>query len=107
LSQATEMEVRVARVLEPGAFATYDRGHTVSNYFDNRAFLNAEKVVKRALKKARAAISAMREPTFDMVKAGLFDTGPKPLASTLSDQMEREWRAMIDAATAPSQERTD
>lgn len=41
---------------------------------------------------ARAAIEAMREPTPEMVKAGLRcgDTGPEPALSV--------WRDMIDAA---------
>lgn len=55
----TDEVERVARAMEPGAFATRDRGYTAQNFKDERAFLNAEKVCKRALKKARAAIAVL------------------------------------------------
>lgn len=46
-----------ARAMEPRAFEILDAGYTSQNYFEERAFLNAEKVVKRARKKATSALS--------------------------------------------------
>lgn len=67
-----ELIERVARALEPSAFATYDRGATVQNLLAEVAFLNAEKVIKRARKKAGIALAAFlaatREP--EMVECG-------------------------------------
>lgn len=69
-----ELIERVARALEPSAFATYDRGATVQNLLAEVAFLNAEKVIKRARKKAGIALAALlaatREPSEAMLAAG-------------------------------------
>lgn len=46
-----------ARAMEPSAFATYDRGHIVRNQFEETAFLNAQKTVRTAKRKAKAAIT--------------------------------------------------
>jgi hypothetical protein len=51
----------MARAMEPSAFATYDNGYTQRNGHDLRAFLNAERTVKTARRKARAALAAIRE----------------------------------------------
>lgn len=53
-----EIDERIARAMEPRAFDAVDAGYTQINIFERRAFLNAEKVVKRARKKARAAREA-------------------------------------------------
>ena len=56
----TEEEVEaVARAMEPRLFAIFAKGYTNQNYLAERAFLNAEKVVKRTRKKATAAIIAL------------------------------------------------
>ena len=47
-----------ARAMKPTHFAIYDQGYMAQNYFAERAFLNAEKVVKRARKDARLALEA-------------------------------------------------
>lgn len=65
-----EMVERVARAMEPSAFAVYDLGATSQNVYDNRRFLNAEKIVKRARKKATIAIQEMRCPTEAMITLG-------------------------------------
>lgn len=69
-----EVIERVARAMEPRAFETYDRGATVQNFLAEAAFLNAEKVVKRARKKAGIAIAAFlaatREPSESMIQGG-------------------------------------
>ena len=45
------------------------------------------------VEQARAAIAAMREPTYEMVKSGVM----KRLGvGTAADLVEAEWRAMID-----------
>ena len=72
---------RAARAMEPGAFATFDAGYTNRNAWDERAFLNAEKTVKAARRKAAAAITVALscpdgfrlvpvEPTAEMVRCG-------------------------------------
>jgi len=50
-----------ARAMEPKAFATFEAGYTCKNYFEQCAFLNAEKVVKRAKKKAALALAAYEQ----------------------------------------------
>jgi len=58
--QPSEAEVeRAARAMDPGAFATYDGGFTVRNAYENHAFLNAERTVKSARRKARAALATL------------------------------------------------
>lgn len=54
-----EMVEKVARAMEPRAFEIYDRGYTQRNAFDTAAFLNAEQTVRKARRKAKAAIQAM------------------------------------------------
>lgn len=55
----TEEEVEAAaRAMKPSAFETFLRGYTCQNYLAERAFLNAEKNVKRARKDARLALTA-------------------------------------------------
>jgi hypothetical protein len=56
---ATEKEIEAAaRAMKPSAFSVFDRGYTCQNYLAERAFLNAEKNVKRARKDARLALAA-------------------------------------------------
>ena len=54
------MVEQMARAMEPSAFATFDQGYTQRNAFDLRRYLNAERKVKSARRKARAALAAMR-----------------------------------------------
>jgi len=92
MDDVPEMVERVARAMEPSAFETWDRGYRQSNSFDNRSFLNAERTVKTARRKAAVALTAVREPTLAMANAGRWpgeDDGPVAC-----------WRAMIDAALA-------
>ena len=88
----------IARAMEPSAFATFDRGHTVQNYLAERAFLGAEKTVRSARRKVRAALAAIkaegyavlpREPTEAMVRAACDSCDTTPAG---------EWRAMVEAA---------
>lgn len=74
----TEMVERVARVLEPQAWAALGIGDTLA--YKNRR--------TSSLRKARAVIESMREPTFKMLRA----------ANT--DAAEIVWPRMIDAALA-------
>lgn len=54
-----ESEIEAAaRAMKQRHFEIYDRGYTAQNYFAEKAFLNAEKVVKRARKDARLALEA-------------------------------------------------
>ena len=89
-SGADTMIERIARAMEPRAFDTYAGGYTSGNWLEERAFLNAEKVVKRARKKAALALQAMKEPTPAMV-------------AVVADDEHGEWaitsfKAMIEAA---------
>ena len=100
----SEMVERVARAMEPNAFAIHDRGYTRQDYWADsypaeRAFINAEKTVSRARKKARAAIEAMREPTVTM----LLDGGTTLISGgsyepTAADGAAAVYASMIDAA---------
>lgn len=93
------MVERVARALEPGAFETFDKGYTQRNGFDTRAFLNAEKTVRRARRKARTALLAMRDPSEGMVEAGRSLPNPEyGRILTLPKHLRLIWQAMIDAA---------
>ena len=87
----TEMELRVARVLDSDAFADdepdYGRAHQ-------------SKRAAKAIERARAAIRAMREPTKYMLRVGDRETA---LDTTI---LWYAWTAMIDAATHPIQEST-
>lgn len=87
-SQATEMEVRVARAMFL-AYATKQNppwpGGDVPEPF-----------IRCRIETARAAIRAMREPTREMLEAG-----------DRKISMGSQYQAMIDAATARSQERAD
>lgn len=47
-----------ARAMEPSAFATYDRGYTTQNVLAEIAFLNAEKTIRLARRKAGRALAA-------------------------------------------------
>ena len=92
------MRERLARALESSAFEVFDRGYTCQNALAETAFLNAEKNVKRARKKAVAALRALREPTEAMTSAAwnaLTPYGGDPVWDTQAADI---WRAMIDAA---------
>lgn len=56
-----EMVERCARAMRPKHFATFDGGYTQRNVIEHMAFLNAEKIVKRARKDARACLTASRQ----------------------------------------------
>lgn len=81
--EPTEMELRVARVLDPKAFGESDDSRLDTFY---RNLRNA------ALEQARAAIRAMREPTPDMYDAG---------CTSFSENPADSYEAMIDAASPP------
>ena len=53
-----EMVEKAARAMEPSPFYTFDQGYTQRNAFETRAFLNAEKTVRRVRRKARIALEA-------------------------------------------------
>ena len=81
----TEMELRVAKALDPDAFSDaepdYGRGHQA-----NRA--------AKAIDRARAAIRAMRTPTEEMMATY------KPWRKF---KMVNQWQALIDAASPPEE----
>lgn len=56
-----------ARAMKPRAFGIYDKGYTNRNWFDERAFINAEKVVKRARKDAALALEAAEKVALGLV----------------------------------------
>jgi hypothetical protein len=79
----SDMIEKVAKVLEPQAWAALGIGDTLA-YKSRRT---------SSLRKARAAIEALREPTNDMVWAHeVPHYGP--------DEAREAWQAMIDAALA-------
>ena len=63
-----------ARAMEPRCFEIFDAGYAPLNWFEERAFLNAEKVVKRARKKARAALTAAA-PFLTQIPDGCLNVG--------------------------------
>lgn len=83
----TEMELRVAKVLDPAAFGERDPSRLDAYY---------EAFQRTALLKASAAIRAMREPTKAMVYSGMDYGGSDDAECAVWDA----WRAMIDAATS-------
>jgi len=60
---------QIARAMEPRAFETFARGYTQQNILSTMAFLNAERVVKRARKKADVALAAIEASGFKIVTA--------------------------------------
>lgn len=94
-SESMTMVERVARAMEPSAFQTFDGGYTQRNGYDTRAFLNAERTVKTARRKARRAIEAMREPTVEMLATTAKERG---FVNQLGAKLV--WFSMIDAALA-------
>jgi hypothetical protein len=121
----SEMIERMARSMAPSAFETYDCGYTNRNAFENRAFLNAEKTVKKARRDAFRALAAMHEPTVSMLANALptaheITEADKKLgaaaclqltgalnipnegdAVVCAAQLACDWRAMISAALRP------
>lgn len=99
---------KAARAMEPRAFAVYDSGYTACNWIEERAFLNAEKVVKRARKKARLALEAVlssqpegyvlvpKEPTEEMVVQGMLAalTAAEPYRNKLRASDTNGWAAV-------------
>ena len=93
MREPTEMELRVAAVIEPAAFGDYDESR-LPGYYANLKY--------DALLSARAAIRAMREPTKDMCDEGAtelccFDRG----GDSGSEYAMNTWKAMIDTASPP------
>jgi hypothetical protein len=79
------MVERVARALEPEAFAD-DHPYTLADRAD-------------AMRAARRAIEAMREPTDGMVSAGVLEAqGHDPRFYDRNDSVADTYAAMIDAA---------
>jgi len=62
-----ELKEKIARAMEPSAFETYDQGCMNKNFLEIRAFLNSEKVVKRARKKAQDALAALEDAGYAVV----------------------------------------
>jgi len=81
----TTMLERLARTLEPRAWAALDFGDTLA--FKNRR--------TSSLRKARAILNELKQPSEGMVEAGrsadVWTYGGKQYASA-----EEHWRAMID-----------
>lgn len=77
---------RVARAIDPDAWDT-------EKLVGARQFAQA-----KALRQARAAIEAMREPTEAMILAHSENGG-----LDFSEHVKTDWRAMIDAALSTSE----
>lgn len=86
---------RVARALEPQAWAALGTGDTLA--YKNRRV--------SSLRKARAAIEAIREPTEEMMQAAC-DAAFQPVSLTSEEAYELGWRSMIDAILNEKEERT-
>ena len=89
-SEPTEMEMRVAKAI----CREVCEDHLASGFAGPQDFQNGlDADWREYLPTARAAIRAMREPTFRMIDEG----------ATSSDEIcmypENVWRAMIDAAS--------
>lgn len=94
MTEPSEMVKRVARVLEPQAWAALGTGDKLA-YKDRRT---------SSLRKAAAVIEALREPTPEMVEEGgmaeingSFDT-----CFVHGESAREVWTLMIDAALAPA-----
>ena|SRR6185437_3640118 len=70
---ADDLVERIARAMEPSGFETFDRGYTCQNYIAERAFLNAERTVKIARRKARRVVEAIRAAGLVIVPRNLPD----------------------------------
>ena len=82
----SEMVERVARALDPDAFAERLPGH------EKGKCPSCDYRTELAMSQARKAIEAMREPTEAMVDA---------VGSDYGAALEHQWQAMIDAALKP------
>lgn len=82
--QAPEMVERVARVLDPDAWA------------DEFPSMGTIRKREATIDKARAAIEAMREPTLDMISQGFEAIRMEEKWPTMLD---RVWRPMVTAAS--------
>jgi hypothetical protein len=78
-----EMVKRIARILEPQAWAALGIGDTL--IYENRRI--------SSLRKAALAIAAMREPTEAMIEAS-----NREWDGRMSHRSSGAWQAMIDAA---------
>lgn len=87
MTTPTEMELRVAKALNPWIFGEFP--NTSQSHQDYVRWKREAMIVE-----ARKAIRAMREPTEAMVDAGMQEAAVD-LAS--------EYRAMIDAASPPQE----
>jgi len=59
---SSEQEIEAAaRAMELSAFATYDRGYTCQNALAERAFLNSERTVRLARRKAKLGLEAAEQ----------------------------------------------
>lgn len=87
----SEIVEKVARVLEPQAWAALGAGDTLA--YKNRR--------TSSLRKARAAIEAMREPSAPMVQAGA--TSEDAVVGSSENCAAATYRAMIQAALTPSE----
>jgi hypothetical protein len=87
----SEMVERVARILEPQAWAALGLCDTIA--YQNRR--------TSSLRKARAAIQAMRKPTPDMYVAAYAANGGKWTDDEFEPPPNVCWPAMTDAALTP------
>src|SRR6185437_10342101 len=103
---ADDLVERIARAMEPSGFETFDRGYTCQNYIAERAFLNAERTVKIARRKARRVVEAIRAAGLVIVPRkpteAMIDSGHSGIDfhEPMEDDHERRevanvWRAMI------------
>jgi len=93
---AESMIKKVARILEPQAWAALGTGDTLA-YANRRV---------SSMRKARAVIEVMREPSRRMIDAAYdahdaYEKGPTPAAWC---GLSSAYKAMIDAALADRQE---
>lgn len=101
MREPTEMELRVARTLNP--FAHWDGMPPNSATNDQEYF---RYVMATAVSDARKAIRAMREPTKEMLQflSKNWDAPPHTPGAVYPNT-QHHWRMMIDAASPPEEPR--
>lgn len=95
---AESMITRVARILEPQAWAALGTGDTLA--YKNRR--------TSSLRKARAAIETMKEPTDEMIVAGynaadLWNASAHPMSNVIM-RAKATYEGMLNAALAETKE---
>lgn len=99
-----DMIERVARAIDAATWASFDDYAKLKGWdeAERREELLRSRSVQKSFSNAEAAIEAMRYPTGEMVKQGMFKPFPGESPRLQEDEAVETWQAMIDAALAHS-----